>query len=70
MKKYKKHKRQIRRYLSKFFDYLPPKTSYKNLLYYYSFTTYINEYLDEINNKDIDRQDVVKTVLTDIENEN
>ena len=58
----------MRRYLSKLFNYLPQKTSYKNLLYYYSFTTYINEYLDEINNKDIDRQDVVKTVLTDIGN--
>lgn len=53
MKKYKKKKRQIRRYLSKFFDYLPRKTSYKNLLHFYSFTTYINEYLNKINSSNI-----------------
>ena len=34
MKNYKKKKRQIRRYLSKFFDYLPRQTSYRNLLHY------------------------------------
>lgn len=53
MKLYKKKKRQLRRYLSNFFNYLPRKTSYKNLLSYYSFTTYINEYLNKINSVNI-----------------